>query len=237
MCISLSGSLTETLTWSGCKLSIKWDRKKKRLGLVFLLNLLIPLIVYQTVMSPKTRWPCCSVTAGSMCVWTHQVCFPSNDLNLANAPVNKCWCLWRLLLLLPPCRAPSTSAVFVCPSWPLETWSHSPQTSSVCILRPIWLGQYWSVPGGFWPLFCMIPWNSLLTNWIANFATEKCHLANSERTALAIEKLHMSVSILIKFCIKDSRKDSFQLISSFGKISIYCLVPSSYHFNFHFLWF
>lgn len=162
MCISLSRSLTETSTWSGCKLSIKWDekekkKKNKKAWPGFLLNLLIPLIVYQTVMSPKTRWPCCSVTQGSTSVWTHQVCFLSNVLNLTNAPVNKCWYLWRLLLLLPPCRAPSTSAVFVCPSWPLETWSHSPQTSSICILRPIWLGQFWSVPGGFFTTFLYDP--------------------------------------------------------------------------------
>lgn len=174
-------------------------------------------------MSPKTRWPCCFVTEGSTCVWTYQVCFLSNDLNPANAPVNKCRCLWRLLLLLPPCRAP------------LESCNHSPQTWSVCILRSVWLGQHWSVPGRCESLFCVIPWNRSAQKLESKFCAEKCHLANSEKTAFANEKLHVSVSVLIKFCIKDNRKDSFQLISSFGKISISYFVPSSYHFNFHFL--
>lgn len=214
------------------------EKKKKRLGLVFLLNLLISLIVYQTVMSPKTRRPCSFVTEDSTCVWTHQVCFLSNDLNSANAPVNKCRYLWRLLLLFPPCRAPSTSAVFV--AVPVGLWKpvaslHKPPLFA--FLGQSGLGNTGVLLGDFNHFSALFSEIGLLKNWRANFAAEKCHLANSERTALATEKLHMSVSVLIKFCIKDNRKDSFQLISSFGKIPISYFVASSYHFNFHFLWF
>lgn len=105
-------------------------------------------------------------------------------------------------------------------------------TNLLCLhLDQSGLGNTGVFLGDFNHFFAWSPEKGLLTNWIANFATEKCNLANSDITALATEKLHMSVSILIKFCIKDSRKYSFQLISSFGKISIYCLVPSSYHFS------
>lgn len=120
------------------QVSTKSDRKVA--WPCFLMNLFISLTVNQTVMNPKNFLTFLLYHWG-LHLWL-DLPFLSNSLTSANALVHKCKYLWRLLLLLPPCRSPYTSPVFVATPaglWKPVAYFHKPPL--VCILRSIWLRQ------------------------------------------------------------------------------------------------